>query len=110
MYRNWLHIWRHSRGEVAQSLWGLPVQELARLQEGIKGEVETLLGKLSKVRAEQAPHEARLAEVNSKLSVATAERDLLLKKHADAQKRLQVCQLDIYNSIYAPLLGHLDVQ
>lgn len=68
----------------------LPVQELARLQEGIKGEVEALREKLSTVRAEQAPWEAKLAEVNSRLSVAAAERDLLLKKQADAQKRLQV--------------------
>lgn len=58
--------------------------------EGIKGEVEGLRGDLSQIRTQQAPWEAQAAEVNSRVSVATAERDLLLKKQHDAQKRLQV--------------------
>ena len=66
------------------------MQELARLQEGVKGEVEGYRQQLSAVRNEQAPFEAQLAEVNSRVSVASAERDLLLKKQADAEKRLKV--------------------
>ena len=66
------------------------MQELARLQEGVKGEVEGYRQQLSAVRNEQAPFEAQLAEVNSRVSVASAERDLLLKKQAGAEKRLKV--------------------
>jgi len=66
------------------------VQELAQLQEGVKGEVEGYRQQLSAVRNEQAPFEAQLAEVNSRVSVASAERDLLLKKQAGAEKRLKV--------------------
>jgi hypothetical protein len=61
------------------------------MQDGIKGEVEALRGQLSAVRAQQAPWEAQLAEVNGRAAVAAAERDLLLKKQADAEKRLTVC-------------------
>lgn len=66
------------------------MQELARLQEGVKGEVEGYRKQLSAVRAEQAPWEAQLAELGSRVSVASAERDLLLKKQADAEKRFKV--------------------
>ena len=66
------------------------VQELARLQEGVKGEIEGYRQQLSALRNEQAPWEAQLAEVNSRVSVASAERDLLLKKQANAEKRLKV--------------------
>jgi chromosome segregation ATPase len=58
--------------------------------EGIKGEVEGLRGELSQIRTQQAPWEAKATEVNSRISVASAERDLLLKKQGDAQKRLKV--------------------
>ena len=68
----------------------LPGQELARLSEGIKGEVEALRAKLSGLRAQQAPWEAQLAEVRGRISVAAAERDLSLRKRADAAQRLQV--------------------
>lgn len=68
----------------------LPDQELARLSEGIKDEVGALRTKLSAIRAQQAPWEARVAEVRGRVSVAAAERALLLKKHADAQQRLTV--------------------
>ena len=43
--------------------------------------------RLSALRAEQAPWEAQLAVVNGRVNVAAAERDLLLKKQADAEKR-----------------------
>ena len=66
------------------------MQELSRLQEGVKGEVEGYRKQLSAVRAEQAPWEAQLAELSSRISVATAERDLLLKKQTDAEKRFKV--------------------
>lgn len=65
------------------------MQELARLQEGVKGELEGYRRQLSALRAEQAPWEAQLAEVNGRVAVAAAERDLLLKKQADAEKRLK---------------------
>lgn len=58
--------------------------------EGIKGDVEGLLAELSQIRTQQAPWEAKAAEVNSRASVAAAERDLLLKKQGDAEKRLKV--------------------
>ena len=66
------------------------LQDLARLQEGVKGEIEGYRVQLSALRNEAAPWEAQLAQVNSRLSVAAAERDLLLKKQADAAKRLKV--------------------
>ena len=55
----------------------------------MKGELEGYRRQLSAVRHEQAPWEAQLAEVNGRVTVATAERDLLLKKQADAEKRLK---------------------
>ena len=55
----------------------------------MKGELEGYRRQLSALRAEQAPWEAQLAEVNSRVNVAAAERDLLLKKQADADKRLK---------------------
>ena len=45
---------------------------------------------LSGVRAELAPWEAKIAAAKSRVDVATAERDLLLKQDADAQQRLKV--------------------
>ena len=55
----------------------------------MRGELEGYRRQLSALRAEQAPWEAQLAEVNGRVTVATAERDLLLKKQADAEKRLK---------------------
>ena len=43
------------------------------------------------VRAELAPWEQQMAEVQSRLDVAAAERDLLTKQQSDAKQRLQVC-------------------
>jgi hypothetical protein len=37
------------------------------------------------VRAELAPWEAQMAEVKSRMDVATSERDLLLKQQQDAK-------------------------
>ena len=54
------------------------------------GEVEATHKQLSSVRAELAPWEAKIAAAKSRLDVATAERDLLLKQGADAQQRLEV--------------------
>ena len=56
----------------------------------MKGEVEGYRRQLGAVRAEQAPWEAQLTELCSRVSVASAERDLLLKKQADAEKRFKV--------------------
>lgn len=41
------------------------------------------------VRAELAPWEKQMQEVQAKMDVATSERDVLLKKHTDAEARLQ---------------------
>ena len=77
----------------------------------MKGELEGYRRQLSALRAEQAPWEAQLAEVNGRVNVAAAERDLLLKKQADAEKRLKagsatrqhadlmpMCQSNIFQS------------
>ena len=45
---------------------------------------------LQGVRAELAPWEQQMAEVQSRLDVAAAERDLLTKQQSDAKQRLQV--------------------
>ena len=42
------------------------------------------------VRGELAPWERRMAEARSKVDVTASERDLLLKRQADARQRFQV--------------------
>ena len=58
--------------------------------EGIKGEVEVLTQQLQEVRKEVAPGEAEAQRCQSAISVATSERNLLLKRGQDAAKKLQV--------------------
>ena len=65
-------------------------QALEALRAGVAGEVEDTHKQLSGVRAELAPWEAKIAAAKSRLDVAMAERDLLLKQGADAQQRLKV--------------------
>ena len=65
-------------------------QALEALRASVAGEVEATHVQLSAVRAELAPWEAKIAAAKSRLDVATAERDLLLKQGADAQQRLKV--------------------
>lgn len=48
---------------------------------------------LQEVRRQLAPWEQQLSQVQSRLGVATAEQAMLHKSHADAQQRLQVCQV-----------------
>ena len=57
--------------------------------------MEGLRAKLGGVRAQQAPWEAQVAEVKGRISVAAAERDLLLKSQADAAQRLQACDFNL---------------
>ncbi len=45
------------------------------------------------VRSELAPWEAQITEVQSRIDVAAAERDLLAKKHQDAKQRLADAQV-----------------
>lgn len=45
---------------------------------------------LQEVRRQLAPWEQQISEVQSRLGVATSERDMLQKSHADAKQRLQV--------------------
>ena len=42
------------------------------------------------VRGKLAPWDKKIAAAQSRLDVATAERDLLAQQHADAQQRLSV--------------------
>lgn len=70
-------------------------QALEELRAGVAGEVEATHKQLSGVRAELAPWEAKIAAAKSRLNVATAERDLLLKQGADAQQRLKVPPRDL---------------
>lgn len=53
-------------------------------------EVEAVHKQLGGVRRELAPWVAKIAAAKSRLDVAAAERDLLLKQGADAQQRLRV--------------------
>eukprot|EP00798_Chlamydomonas_sp_ICE-L_P016663 gene16663-22917_t len=74
--------------------------QLEAMLESIKGEVEGYHQQLSQVRAELAPWESsgvraelapwekRRGEVNSRINVASTERDLLARKGEDAKKRL----------------------
>ncbi|KAK9829009.1 hypothetical protein WJX72_003379 [[Myrmecia] bisecta] len=64
-------------------------QALEEMLEGLKGEVEAHRVALQGVRAQLAPWEKQLQEVAARVNVATAERDLLQKKQADACQRLQ---------------------
>jgi hypothetical protein len=65
-------------------------QALEALRAGVAGEVEALRRQLGGVRGELAPWEARIAAAKSRLDVAAAERDLLLRQGAEAQQRLRV--------------------
>jgi hypothetical protein len=56
----------------------------------VAGEVEGLRRQLGGVRGELAPWEARIAAARSRVDVAAAERDLLLRQGAEAQQRLRV--------------------
>ncbi len=60
------------------------------MMDAIKGEVEGHLASLQAVRAELAPWEAKIAEAQARIDVATAERDLVLKKQTDAEDQLKV--------------------
>lgn len=63
---------------------------MQQLQEGVQGEVEQHTRALQEVRRQLAPWEQQISQVQSRLSVATAEQDMLQKSHTDAQQRLQV--------------------
>ena len=58
--------------------------------EGIREEVEGLTRQLQEVRMELVPGESEAQRCQSAISVATSERDLLLKRGQDAAKKLQV--------------------
>lgn len=45
---------------------------------------------MQEVRRKLAPWEQQISEVQSRLDVATSERDMLHKTQADAKQRLQV--------------------
>jgi len=60
---------------------------LEALQEGIKDEVEAHHQALARVKAELAPWEKQMQEVQGRMDVATSERDMLLRKSEDAKVR-----------------------
>eukprot|EP00884_Botryococcus_braunii_P019465 jgi/Botrbrau1/6201/Bobra.0344s0041.1 len=70
----------------------LEEQAVERMMDDIKGEVEGHLASLQAVRAELAPWEAKIAEAQARIDVATAERDLVLKKQTDAEDQLKGAQ------------------
>ncbi len=69
------------------------IQVLEGMMEGIKGEVEGLTQQLQEVRQQLAPGESEAQRCQSAISVASSERDLLLKRGQDAAKKLQVHSL-----------------
>jgi structural maintenance of chromosome 4 len=84
-----------AKAEAAQAKLGPSEEVLEGMLEGIKGEVEGLRGKLRGVRADLAPWQKQMTEVNSRIDVATSERDLLEKEHADAASRLETAKAEL---------------
>ena len=58
--------------------------------QATQGEVEQHTQALQAVRMKLAPWERQMGEVRSRMGVATSERDLLQKAHAQAQERFEV--------------------
>ena len=75
-------------------------QLLQQLQEGVRGEVEQHTQALQEVRRQLAPWEQQISQVQSRLGVATAERDMLQKSHADAEQRFKVFPLQELSRLY----------
>ncbi|KAK9848484.1 hypothetical protein WJX84_009989, partial [Apatococcus fuscideae] len=64
-------------------------QVLEGMMEGIKDEVESLTRQLQEVRKQLAPGESEAQRCQAAISVASSERDLLLKRGKGAAKKLQ---------------------
>jgi hypothetical protein len=62
------------------------------------------------VRSELAPWEKQITEVQSRIDVAAAERDLLAKKHTDAKQRLADAQVRMPTLPHAPCVAWHHVQ
>ena len=71
----------------------LPLQALEGMVQATQGEVEQHTQALQAVRMKLAPWERQMGEVRSRMGVATSERDLLQKAHAQAQERFEVGML-----------------
>ena len=67
-----------------------PLQALEGMVQATQGEVEQHTQALQAVRMKLAPWERQMGEVRSRMGVATSERDLLHKAHAQAQERFKV--------------------
>ena len=67
-----------------------PLQVLEGMVQATQGEVEQHTQALQAVRMKLAPWERQMGEVRSRIRVATSERDLLQKTHAQAQERFAV--------------------
>ena len=61
---------------------------LSALLDSLKGEMAEIGAQLDQVQKELAPWEGKLADAQGAFDVATAERALLLNKHAEAEKAL----------------------
>lgn len=61
---------------------------LDALLDSLKGEMAKIGAELDQVQKELQPWEGKLANAQGEYNVATAERALLLEKHADAEKSL----------------------
>lgn len=86
------------RVEKLQSELGPAEEKLEKLLDSIKGEVEELHVKMRGARAELAPWEKKITEVQSKLDIATSERDMLQKGHEDAKKRYENAKIELKES------------
>ncbi|KAI3438320.1 hypothetical protein D9Q98_000754 [Chlorella vulgaris] len=65
------------------------------LEEGIQSEVEGYRAQLEGVKGELVPWERGMKEVQARINVAAAERDLLTKQQADARQRFADAQVSL---------------
>ena len=64
-------------------------------EDGIRAEVEGYRAQLEVVKADLAPWEKQMKEVQARINVATSERGLLTKQHEDAKQRFLDAQLSL---------------
>ena len=57
--------------------------------------MESLHSELRRVRAELAPWEKKITEVQSRMDVAVSERDMLIKGHEEAKKRFEDAKVEL---------------
>ena len=82
---------------MSRSSPGRSKQVLEGMMEGVKEEAESLTRQLQGIRQELAPGESEAQRCQSAISVASSERDLLLKRGKDAAKKLQVIFIQFFS-------------